>query len=84
MAVARMGHARSCRLPMLEPDLLTVSLDCTTMEWRREAGRGGEMEGDRELDFYLAKMKMNQIMTERNVAASGQGRSEKCSAGYKE
>lgn len=54
------------------------------MDGKGEAGRGGEMRGDREFDFYLAEMKMNKTMTGRNMAASGQGRSEKRSAGNKE
>lgn len=54
------------------------------MEGKGEAGSGGEMRGDREFDFYRAEMKMNKIVTGRIMAASGQGRSKKCSAGYKE
>lgn len=60
---------------MLEPDLLTVSLCDFTVTGRNKEERGDDF-------FYLVEMKINKIMAVRNVAAAGQGRTEKCRAGY--
>lgn len=57
---------------------------CLEVSGRRQLPEWGAGRGDREFDFYRAEMKMNKIVTGRIMAASGQGRSKKCSAGYKE
>lgn len=47
--------------------------------------RGWGMSGEGDLDlFYLAEMKINKIMAERNMATSEPGRTAGCSAGYKQ
>ena len=47
--------------------------------------RGWGMSGEGDLDFfYLAEMKTNKIMAERNMVTSEQGRTARCSAGYKQ
>lgn len=65
---------------MLGPGLLTVSLcGFTTKQGRGEAGRGGEVKGDGELDFFsLVEIKTYKIMAERNVATLGEGGTGKC------
>lgn len=49
----------------------------------RYGGRGEELRGGGELGFfYIVDIKINKIMAERNAAASGQGSTRKCGAGF--
>lgn len=59
---------------MLEPDLLTESLCDFPVTGGNREERGDDF-------FYLVEMKINKVMAVGNVAAAGQGRTEKCRAG---